>query len=149
MPAMFAPLEAGLAARRLTAAALIVWLAGVGCFFGCEMSVSASTADEHRAATRADSCPAFAGHDCCHKANSAAAALRPAPPEETTTCCPLARQATSDPARKVSASDAPVAAAGSRLGFAPDTRTLTLLASHRPRVPDRGSTHLRCCVFLI
>jgi hypothetical protein len=64
------------------------------------------------------------------------------------TCCPLAGQS-ADPARKLSLSDTPVAAANSRSTFTPHNLTPAQASITHLRVPDRGSTHLRCCVFLI
>ena len=51
--------------RRLAAASLVLWLAGVGCFFGCEMGVAeaAEAGGQQTAVAQEDSCPAFAGHD--------------------------------------------------------------------------------------
>lgn len=142
--------------RRLTAAALVLWLAGVGCFFGCEMGVvsAAAEADKRGAVEQPESCPAFAGHDCCHKAKAEGGEVkgltaRRAPGHAPRTdCCPLKTQS-ADPARKVGVADARLAEAGTPLKLSPHTNTLARLTAHRLRVPDRGSTHLRCCVFLI
>jgi hypothetical protein len=148
-------LTARLIGRRLAAAALVLWLAGVGCFFGCEMGVvSAAGADGRTAVAQGDSCPAFAGHDCCHKAkaergggNGPNAGRTPARTPRTD-CCPLKAQS-ADPARKASTTDASLAEAGTPLRPATHANTPARLDAHRQRVPDRGSTHLRCCVFLI
>ena len=145
--------------RRLAAASLVLWLAGVGCFFGCEMGVvkaAAETVGREAAFAREDSCPAFAGHDCCHKAKAGSGgdggegpdARRTPGPAPRTDCCPLKSQS-ADPARKVGFADAPLAEAGTPLKFNPHTNAHARLTPHRLRVPDRGSTHLRCCVFLI
>jgi hypothetical protein len=146
-------LTARLIGRRVAAAALVLWLAGVGCFFGCEMGVvSAAKADEQAAAAQGDSCPAFAGHDCCHKAKAESGggpnAGRTPARTPRTDCCPLKAQS-ADPARKASTTHASPAEAGTPLRPAPHANTPARLAAHRQRVPDRGSTHLRCCVFLI
>lgn len=155
-------LTARLIARRVVAAALVLWLAGVGCFFGCEMGVVSAAAEEvdgQKAFEESDSCPAFAGGDCCHKAkaesggddddNGGGSNLRRAPARmPRTDCCPLKAQ-TADPARKAGATDASLAEAGTPLKFTPPAHTPARLDAHHLRVPDRGSTHLRCCVFLI
>ena len=143
--------------RRLTAAALVLWLAGVGCFFGCEMGVVsavAAEADEREAVEQTESCPAFAGRDCCHKAKAESGkgngsnARRTPGHAPRTDCCPVKSQS-ADPARKLGVADAPLAEAGTPLKLSPHTNTRARLNAHRLRVPDRGSTHLRCCVFLI
>ena len=145
--------------RRLAAASLVLWLAGVGCFFGCEMGVvkaAAETVGRETAVEQEDSCPAFAGPDCCHKAKAESGdgggsgpTARQAPGRAPRTdCCPL-KTRSADPTRKVGLADAPPAEAGTPLKFNPHPNTHARLTPHRLRVPDRGSTHLRCCVFLI
>ena len=134
----------------------MLWLAGVGCFFGCEMGVvsAATEVDEGEAVEQPESCPAFAGHDCCHKAKAESSKVNGSTARQTpgraprTDCCPLKGQA-ADSARKVGVADAHLAEAGIPLKFNPHTNTRARLTTHRLRVPDRGSTHLRCCVFLI
>ncbi len=158
MPDVFEPrLTARSIVRRLTAAALVLWLGGVGCFFGCDMGVvSAAESDGQMTTAQADSCPAFAGHDCCHKAKAESgdadddgSNVRQTPgPTPTTGHCPLKGQS-ADSARKVSVTDAPHAVAGNTFKLTPHTNAHARLTPHRLRVPDRGSTHLRCCVFLI
>jgi hypothetical protein len=140
--------------RRVAAAALVLWMAGVGCLFGCEMGVVSESAgvEAREAAAQEESCPAFAGHDCCHKAEARSGGgpdARQTPGHAPRTdCCPLKSQS-ADPARKSGVADAPLAGAGTPVKLTPQTNTHAPLISHRLRVPDRGSTHLRCCVFLI
>jgi hypothetical protein len=149
-------LKASVIVRRLTAAALVLWMAGVGCFFGCEMGVvsAAAEADEREVVEQPESCPAFAGRDCCHKAKaesgeaSGSTARRTPGHAPRTDCCPIKSQS-ADPARKLGVADAPLAEAGTPLKLSPHTNARARLTVHRLRVPDRGSTHLRCCVFLI
>lgn len=151
-------LTASVIVRRLAAAALVLWLAGVGCFFGCEMGVvsaaEAEAVESSPRAARADSCPAFSGHDCCRESKAgggtdAAPTAGQIPGRAPRTdCCPLKGQS-ADPARKSGVADAPLAEAGTPLKLTPHADTRPRLTPHLPRVPDRGSTHLRCCVFLI
>jgi hypothetical protein len=150
---MLAPsFQVGLMIRRLVAFVFVLWLAGVGCFVGCEMNVAAAAPkDESQAAAQTESCPAFSGHDCCKKTENAydAASIGILPQHTTdASCCPLTGLS-ADPARKLSVADAPLAVADQGLPFAPDTHTPISLPAYRAQVPDRGSTHLRCCVFLI
>ena len=151
MPAMFAPpSRLGLITRRLAALALVLWLAGVGCIIGCEMNAAAAHKEEAQTASEGEeSCSVSAGHDCCTE-DGGDGATNVGLPQHTTnvSCCPPVGLS-ADPARKISTKDVPLAVAGSGLPFAPDSRTSTPLPSYRLRVPDRGSTHLRCCVFLI
>ena len=145
--------------RRLLAVTLGLWLGGVGCLIGCETNASAAPAADtlvsSLVATESCSTSARSGHDCCHqktlagrhesgKASSAGAVSHPSFP----TCCPLAGQK-ANAARKSNLVDA----APTVHGFATVT-THQIITTQRPpsaarRVPDRGSTYLRCCVFLI
>jgi hypothetical protein len=149
MRSVFMPkLTVGLLSRRLLVFALVLWLAGLGCFLGCEMSVSAATGVEQSAAAQADSCPAFKGHDCCHKVESkdGAATLRQTPTQMN--CCPLAKQS-ADAARKVKILDVAPAEAAREIKVTPRAQKFTSQSARPLRVLDRGSTHLRHCVFLI
>ena len=150
--AMHAPqFKLGLVIRRLAALVFMLWLAGVGCFIGCEMNVAAAPKHESPTDSQAESCPAFSGHDCCKKSeDSNDAASMGILPKNTTnvSCCPLTGLS-ADPARKLNTLDAPLAVAQSGLSVAPDIRISTQLPTYKLQVPDRGSTHLRCCVFLI
>lgn len=149
---MFAsPSTIGTMTRRCAAFVFVLWLAGVGCFVGCEMNVAAAPKHESLTKSQTESCPAFSGHDCCQKtevSNDAASITIPPKKTENISCCPLTGLS-ADPARRVSTSDAPFAVVQSTSLVAPDTRISTQLPTSRLKVPDRGSTYLRCCVFLI
>jgi hypothetical protein len=148
--------------RRLVALSLALWLAGVGCLLGCETDAAAAPAavEQQPLAPRADSCHAFAGHGCCHKSapagtatslqmDDAGASFQTETPQPTGhNVCPLAGQ-TADAARKVRHVDADAPGVNAALPDAPDARTHARLAARHLRVPDRGGTHLRCCVLLI
>ena len=136
---------------RLVALTLALWLAGVGCVVGCEMNLPAAPLVESAAVVAADdSCAAFSGHDCCRQAKENGAAVVGTIParKDEASCCPLAGQ-TADPARKASYLDAPLAIAGNGLPLTSNVRPSLTLPQTRPQIPDRGSTYLRCCVFLI
>lgn len=157
MAAMFAPpSQVHLVIRRLACLVLVLWLAGVGCIIGCEMNTaSAATTpttaprEEAQTATEDESCDASAGHDCCQKKDGDSRRHLGSSQNGThSSCCPLAALS-ADPARQISAKDAPLSAAGSVLPVAARSRLPTQVSSYRLRVPDRGSTHLRLCVFLI
>ena len=141
----------GAVSRRLAAVALVLWLAGVGCLFGCEMDALAVPAGGSQAAAEAESCPAFSGRDCCHKAEQGggdALAGQSSEGKGAVSCCPLSGQQV-ESARKANTTKALPAEAGSRSFDAPGFDHSAQLTSYRAQVPDRGSTHLRCCVFLI
>lgn len=139
--------------HRLAAIALMLWLAGFGCFLGCEMSVSAAPVGKAEASGVADSCP-MASHDCCEKdkkdKDDSAQSLEPTHQStDSPSCCPLTGQFTSDPARKVRSADPPLAAVESGLSFASNLDRTPKLLSQKPLVSNKGSTYLRCCVLLI
>jgi len=146
--------------RRAVALTLVLWLAGVGCFLGCEFSVSAAgNAVETAAAGQAESCDAFAGHDCCRnslptpaaQSNQADVVFDALPPASSgrLMCCPLAQPAT-DPPRRLNLNDMPLAlVAPSSPSPALSVQYLLPEVPQTLRVPDRGSSYLRCCAFLI
>lgn len=153
------PFKVRVAARRLTAFAIVLWLAGAGCLLGCEMVASASPAvDAHaHAHASAQSCTMHSGGACCHKAKrpdvkrNTETAGTPAPARSIPdlSCCPLANRA-ADPARKVRLSGAARVIENRGLPRALDEAAPPAefhALKSQPR--DRGSTHLRCCVFLI
>ena len=151
MPAMFAqPFQLRLITRRLACLVLALWLAGVGCIIGCEMNTAAAAPkEEAQTATEDESCDASAGHDCCQKKKGDGTRyLGSSQTGRHSSCCPLAALS-ADPTRKISTKDAPLAVAGSGLPGASASRIPTQHTSYKLRVPDRGSTHLRLCVFLI
>lgn len=150
MPSMVAPPSKNIGTiRRLAALTLVFWLAGLGCLMGCE--INAATDEAQEASASAESCASNAGHDCCHQAkNDNASPFVSTLPIKTAqiSCCLLAVQS-SNPARKVNHLDAPLTVAGNKLLTVPDARMTVVLPAYRLQVPDRGSTYLRCCVFLI
>jgi hypothetical protein len=158
---MFAPeFKFAPVARRLAAATLVLWLAGAGCFFGCEMVTASAAA--RQAESTAHSRHASSGHDCCHKAKSnrpqsvslqnarGGADIRQVrSPAAEQGCCPLSRQS-SPPARRVSLKVAPLVEPVGRPAGTPHAPAAAPPATPALlRVPDRGSTRLRGCVFLI
>ena len=148
MPAMVALPPHFKMIRPLAALLLIFWMAGLGCVIGCEMSIAEAQPEEETAAS-ADSCP-MASRDCCRKSEDDSAESVETTHRNTNapSCCPLTGQA-ADPARKVSSSDAPLKEAGSWLLLASNFNPTSKLSFQKPLVTNKGSTHLRCCVFLI
>jgi hypothetical protein len=144
---------------RFAVLLLALWLGGLGCVIGCEMGTLAASRDEEHSNVSEDSCPS-SGHDCCKKKpksaedkeaetrESSAIANIPHGTDAMPSCCPLAIQS-ADPARKSRFVDAPLVTTASRLLGTPDFQPSNAIPFTRLRVPDRGSTYLRCCVFLI
>ena len=152
------------AVRLLLAISVSIWMAG-GCLFGCANSANAAevTEDSANAVEAGDSCHAKRSHDCCTAAKqkpkkraatnlkqqlAGVPSLVPAP-RGMMKDCPLVESSTAvtsksgahvpDPGR------APVSAL---IGFEKQIQHTdhTLVV---PFLPNRGPTHLRCCVFLI
>lgn len=99
-----------------------------------------------------ESCQAGAGHDCCHKAKAdggeATQETTVTLPSSDMSCCPLVGQP-AEFARQVRLLDAPQVLSGNVLLPAPGVEPYRVTISARLPVRDRGSTYLRCCVFLI
>ena len=130
-------------ARVLSAIGVSIWMAG-GCLFTCSGSAMAAGL-EHKA--HESSHVAVAGHSCHAMSSRRGPSLAPIPRE--TTDCPLAVNA--------------VAATTKNSNHLPDSErgpiSVFSLIENRVEqsnisgtifyVPNRGPTHLRCCVFLI
>ncbi len=137
--------------RYLAALTLVFWLAGFGCFMGCEINASAAPAPATKgeASETVDSCP-MTSHDCCQSPEGNHPTSVENIPEHgnAPSCCPLTGQA-ADSARKVGNVDTPLAATGSVLLFALNAHPVLKLLPDNLPVANKGSTHLLCCVFRI
>jgi hypothetical protein len=157
--------------RVVLAVAVALWMAGAGCMLGCEGMVAAAssvtTAPVHSAPIIASGevCASVHAHDCCAKHGSKrASAFRTGStnPQQATTAvtvdlgtsgsmmdCPLAVNATA------ALSKAKQDHSGSALlltrtnGSIPFFHEQASALSPPVRLPNRGHTYLRCCVFLI
>lgn len=139
------------AVRWVLAASISIWIAG-GCLFGCTGSVIGA---EHEA-------PAEVASQSCHgkheKNETTSSKLTPSKPG-VPSFSPASRGAMKDCPLAVSST----AATSKNSGQLPDpgrgpVSTLPLIAKKSepanipqvvPFLPNRGPTHLRCCVFLI
>jgi hypothetical protein len=158
--------------RLLLALSVSVWMAG-GCLFGCgNMNASAAEAAPSSASAAADeNCRVAQAHSCCTRPGAAnpktaqkkakttlrqtkapLAALPPgtltAPPHGMKDCPLLANNSAAISKNSSSQPDpgrTPVAVLPSVESLNALPR-VTIASSH---VPNRGPTHLRCCVFLI
>jgi hypothetical protein len=134
---------------------LSLWIAGFGCVIGCESfaaRATGTTRKQRHCNTAKRSPQVTTGHSCCAKhqlnktlrqASLALLAVEPSVQE-----CPLAVTAKalsarprSDEATKVQTSPA--------LRLPPVALSQSLNHSVPSFLYNRGSTHLRCCVFLI
>jgi hypothetical protein len=152
--------------RRLAALGLVAWLAGAGCVLGCSAVVAsahAATSQNHHAQNEShsveqpDSCDAMSGHDCCAGVDSEggkerderASAGAENHGNRTAMHCPLGDRHASDPARKVRVDTTPTVSTPALQTPAPESSYVPAPFAADVLVRDRGSTHLRCCVFLI
>jgi hypothetical protein len=152
------------AVRLLLAISVSVWMAG-GCLFGCSSSAMGAEAEDGNAVetvVAAESCHAAAqSHDCCShkqkpKKRVAAAAKQPKwltsftpAPGGMMKDCPLVVNATAATSKNSSHLPHPGRVPGSSLPLVENTiehSNTSLVVSY---LPNRGPTHLRCCVFLI
>ena len=92
------------------------------------------------------------GHDCCggveEKQEGASAGVG-GRGSRAAMHCPLGGRHASDPARKVRVDSTPTASAPATHSPAPESNYAAPLRAPDVLVLDRGSTYLRCCVFLI
>ena len=140
-------------------------MAGAGCLLGCGnmTAMAAAPAPDATVVVAAnDSCAAMHGHDCCAKRSRTApqvSAQDSVANEDVTAVegdgissgamdCPMAVNASAalSKAQNDDTSVALLPAAGEILSHA--TEQLRPLAPPL-RLPNRGHTYLRCCVFLI
>lgn len=90
-------------------------------------------------------------HSCCKRAKSKKE-IKPVEefpvPSTGASCCPFASQPTVQ-ARKANTEAAPVVTVSTQTFFFQSNKELQTTFSYRVRLPDRGSTHIKNCIFLI
>ena len=151
------------AARLVLAVSITVWMTG-GCLFSCSNGVMAAESSGQTASMSGDSCHARQSpgqsHDCCaaksakkriarsSKQPSTLPTLAPAP-RGMMNDCPLVVNSTAVISKKSGHSTDPARTSVVVSPFIENTneRPNTFVANSYP--PNRGSTYLRCCVFLI
>ncbi len=155
--------------RVALALTVAFWMAGAGCLLGCENMVAAAAGGEgtHQSdltiVASGDACAAKGSHDCCaskkktvSQPSSAETTAGPAtgatnelaPSSSRMMECPLAVNASAVLAKKnhsPSGTAVVSSASVSGSGFREQATAL----SPPLRLPNRGHTYLRCCVFLI
>ena len=164
--------------RKAAVLTLALWLAGAGCFLGCEGMVAAAPAenpDSSLKSTRSstlvvegDACASTEGHSCCKKKARASKKQTPAPASQVRTGAEV-----ESPTRKLNESSTSgmkacpfaisraLAVAKVRDGQTSTTasssyalatvfvREQKLALSTTSPLPNRGHTYLRCCSLLI
>jgi hypothetical protein len=161
--------------RLVIAPLLSLWVAGAGCMLGCENMIAAAATDSlvnageqagHHGTlvVSGDACASSKSHDCCKKKpvqvaekthgpetqdHGAALVSSSGSSSETMKECPLAVSRTVVIAKKraVEVNAQPTVAHA----VTPPQNFVEINApvSSALRLPNRGHTYLRCCVFLI
>ena len=147
--------------RLLLAVSVSIWMAG-GCLFGCSSSAVAADVEEDSVPTieAAESCHSAQAHHCCSAKKTKKQVVRNvrqpvglpsfAPrPHDMMKDCPLAVNATAATSKSSAKAPDP---GRTPVAVLPSFEKETVHADNVSVVsflPNRGPTHLRCCVFLI
>lgn len=159
--------------RLLLALCVAVWMAG-GCLFGCSGShvlaaEISSDANDSIAAVSDESCNMSRQHDCCTRPNAQKpkpqkrklqkqlARSQPLPIDSSAVTelphgmqdCPLMTNGTAATVRSSGNVPDPGRTSIAVLPAIKSTSEQTQFTPDRSYLPNRGPTHLRCCVFLI
>jgi hypothetical protein len=147
--------------RLLLSFSVSVWMAG-GCLFGCSNAVGAShqVQDSVETVVAAESCHAERSHDCCSGNKTQKQSVKNSKqPEGLRSLAPVPRGMMKDCPLVANST----AATSKSSTYLPDRgRDPVTYLTHFERqtqevdntplvpfLPNRGPTHLRCCVFLI
>ena len=131
------------AVRLLSAIAVSIWMAG-GCVFTCSGSAMAAGL-EHKAS--GSSHVAVVSHSCHAMSSRRGPSFAPMP--RGTSDCPLAVNVVAATAKNSSHLQDPGSGPVSALFLVENGSQPSHVSSAISYVPNRGPTHLRCCVFLI
>ena len=159
--------------RVTLALAVGFWMAGAGCLLGCEGIVAAASSGEAQpqvsdttVVASGEACASMGSHDCCatrNKHGQTSNSTTPAPAATSTSTftsvlgqtptsmmdCPLAVNASAALSKTNHDSSAGPLLLARPSGFVPHLEEQTRPLSQQIRLPNRGHTYLRCCVFLI
>jgi len=146
--------------RLLLAISVSIWMAG-GCLFGCSNSAMAAAVDEDSVPTieAGESCHSAESHHCCAAKKTKKQVVRKlrqpvglpsfAPgPRDMMKDCPLAVNATAATSKSSTHASDPARTPAVLPRFEKQTARADNI-SVVSFLPNRGPTHLRCCVFLI
>ena len=144
---------------------LSFWIAGTACLLGCSVQAAQSQtnapSDDHAVVTAHESCASSKSHDCCagkqastqdtsETKSVAEIALTPQGGTSGTMGeCPLGIRATAVISKVGQEQTTIVLPLPSVPSVAPAVPEHTSPVIDPLRVPNRGHTYLRCCVFLI
>ena len=152
------------AVRLLLSVSVSIWMAG-GCLFGCSNTAAGAEAEsEVPTVVAGESCHEVRSHNCCGSEKPKKQVAKSSTPTSKTpgtlsSVAPAPRGMMKDCPLVVNATA--IVSKGS--GHLPDPGRVPVAAMHFvenkvqqsdaflavPIVPNRGPTHLRCCVFLI
>jgi hypothetical protein len=146
--------------RLLLSISVSIWMAG-GCLFGCGNSTMAAEIDDSTTIEAGESCHTVrSGHECCASQKPKKQSPRKVKQPEGVTSfaptprgmmndCPLVTNATAATSKNTTNVPDPERTSVSTL---PQLEKQTQTPDNAlvvPVRPNRGSTHLLCCVFLI
>lgn len=131
------------AVRLLSAISISIWMAG-GCLFTCSGGVMAAEPEPEASSSKV----VVASHNCHATRSRAGTSFAPAP-RGTIKDCPLAVSAVAATAKNSSHLQDLGRSPVSALSLIPDRAEQSDISAAVAYVPNRGPTHLRCCVFLI
>jgi len=146
--------------RLFLAVSVSIWMAG-GCLFGCSNNAMAHDADDSaQAVVAGESCHSAHSHDCCatkqpkkqmvrHSQRPTAAPSFAPSPRGMMKECPLVVNASAATSKNSSHVSDPARGSAVVLPFVETTSEQFHTFLIVPLLPNRGPTHLRCCVFLI
>ena len=147
------------AVRLLLSISVSIWMAG-GCLFGCSNTAVAAE-NSANMVEAGESCHAERSHDCCatQKSKKQTATAKAPQPEGVTSFAPAPRGMMQDcplvvNATAVTSKNSSHVPDPGRVSVAvlPSFEKQTQLADNTlvvPFLPNRGPTHVLCCVFLI
>ena len=133
------------AARLLLSVGVSIWIAG-GCLFGCTGTVAGA---EHQEQTLVASHSCHAAHEKNDSKQSQGVPSFAPAPRGMTKDCPLAVSATAATSKNSSHVPDPGRGPVSALPLIVKTTVPLNTSLVVAYLPNRGPTHLRCCVFLI
>lgn len=139
--------------KRLIALALLLWWGGLNCLTGCLLTPSSVRAESD--------CPmSDEGGDCCpshtnnkktlsEKSAEIGMAGSPFTSSSSVTCCSLDSLIPEKSRDMRGEHVTAIATTPCRLHFIPESEPRTQLPDRWARLPDRGGTYLKNCIFLI
>lgn len=133
--------------QRLAALMVVLWWGGLNCITGCLIAPSSAATESH--------CSMSAEGDCCQTeasgedAPSSASIGAHSTSSQPLVCCSLEGVSAEVNRNAPFVEGVVVTAVLSRVDFTPESEPRAQLPDRWARLPDRGSTHLLNCVFLI